>query len=147
MKRQRKGGYLISKIHRMSGRIFSKILKQNELDEINTAQGRILFPLWQEDGISIVKLAKETALSKSTLTSMLDRLEEAGYVRRVSSKTDRRKMQIYLTTEGDKLQENYLGVSKKMTELFYEGFTDTEITEFEVYLERILENLKKHSLN
>ena len=141
MKRQKKGGFLISKIHQMSSRIFTKILKQNKLDEINTAQGRILFPLWRKDGISIVELTKETALSKSTLTAMLDRLEEAGYLKRVPSKSDRRKIMIYLTEEGDMLQEKYIGVSKTMTEVFYQGFKETEIEEFEKYLERILANL------
>lgn len=141
MKRQTKGGFLISKIHQMSSRIFTKILKQNKLDEINSAQGRILFPLWMKDGISIVELTKETALSKSTLTSMLDRLEEAGYLKRVPSKSDRRKILIHLTEEGSQLQEKYSNVSKEMTELFYKGFKQSEIEEFEEYLERILKNL------
>ena len=145
MKKKRKGGFLISKIHQMSGRIFTKILKQNKLDEINTAQGRILFPLWRKDGISIVELTKETALSKSTLTAMLDRLEEAGYLKRVPSKSDRRKIMIYLTEEGNMLQEKYIGVSKEMTEIFYEGFKESEIEEFEKYLERILANLMERS--
>jgi len=144
MKNQRKGGYLISKIHQLSRRIFTRILKQSKLDMINSAQGRIMFPLWKEDGISIVKLTKETALTKSTLTSMLDRLEEAGYLQRVPCKTDRRKILIYLTDEGKKLQERYLGVSREMTDLFYEGFTSSEIDVFERYLERLLENLMKH---
>ncbi len=143
MKRQSKGGFLISKIHQISGRIFTKLLKQSKLDMINTAQGRIMFPLWREDGISIVKLTKETALTKSTLTSMLDRLEESGYLQRVPSKKDRRKILIYLTEEGKRLQERYAGVSQEMTNLFYRGFTDSEIDEFEKYLERILENLVK----
>lgn len=141
MKRQAKGGFLISKIHQISSRIFTKFLKNNRLEEINTAQGRILFPLWRKDGISIAELTRETALSKSTLTAMLDRLEEAEYLKRVPSKSDRRKIMIYLTEEGDMLQEKYIDVSKEMTDLFYKGFKHSEIEEFEQYLERILANL------
>jgi DNA-binding MarR family transcriptional regulator len=117
------------------------MLKRKKLEEINPAQGRILFPLWRKDGISIVELTKETALGKSTLTSMLDRLEEAGYLKRVPSKSDRRKIMIHLTEEGNKLQEKYIDVSKEMSESFYKGFNDAEVEEFEKYLERILENL------
>ena len=76
------GGYLIAKAHQISGRIFARLLKEAGGTEINPAQGRVLFALWKVNGISITTLAKETALEPSTLTSMLDRLESAGFVRR-----------------------------------------------------------------
>ena len=89
MKDQRRGGFLIGQIHRFGGRILSKKLQARGI-EINPAQGRIMFVLWQDDGIPITELAKQTSLGKSTLTSMLDRLEQAGYLRRVPSPHDRR---------------------------------------------------------
>ncbi|MCG3221850.1 MAG: MarR family transcriptional regulator [Candidatus Heimdallarchaeota archaeon] len=143
MKHQRKGGFLISKIHQLSNRIFSKLLADHEI-EINSAQGRILFPLWSEDGISIAELSKKTALGKSTLTSMLDRLEESDHIKRVNSKDDRRKILIFLTEKNKDISEKYLTVSKDMTEIYYENFTSEEINDFEKYLERILSNLQKN---
>ena len=141
MKNQREGGFLIARIHYLAGRILARKLKQYDLDEINPAQGRILFVLWHSDGISIRELAKKTSLEKSTLTSMLDRLEEAGYLSRVPSKRDRRKILIELTEKDRVLREAYAQVSAEMTELFYHGFTTAEIDEFEEYLRRILDNL------
>lgn len=141
MKRQREGGFLIAKIHHLAGRILSKKLKEHHLDEINPAQGRILFVLWRNDGISIQELAKKTSLGKSTLTSMLDRLEKTGYLTRVPSRKDRRKTLIKLSEKDKALQDVYVQVSKEMTELFYSGFTTREIDEFEEYLRRILDNL------
>ena len=79
MKKQRQGGFILSKIHQLSGRIFTRMLKDHGVNEINPAQGRILFVLWCHDGISINELAKETSLGKSTMTSMLDRLEQMGF--------------------------------------------------------------------
>ncbi len=143
MKHQRKGGFLISKIHQLSNRIFSKLLADYEIN-INSAQGRILFPLWKKDGISIVELSKQTALGKSTLTSMLDRLEESSHIKRVNSKEDRRKILIFLTEKNKALSEKYIAVSKNMTEMYYENFSSTEINDFEEYLERILSNLQKN---
>jgi hypothetical protein len=52
MSHQKQGGFLISKIHNLSARIFSKKLKEYEI-EIGPGQGRIIFALWQEDGIPI----------------------------------------------------------------------------------------------
>jgi DNA-binding MarR family transcriptional regulator len=124
--------------------IFSKKLKDCDIIEINPAQGRILFPLWQEDKISIQELAQKTALEKSTLTRMLDALEESGQVVRVFSKEDRRKVLIELTESNKKMKSSYEQVSEDMTELFYKGFTNKEIEEFEEYLKRIYENLSNH---
>lgn len=140
MRSLRQGGFLIAKIHQASGRIFARMLKEANID-LNPAQGRIIFALWRGDMIPINELAERTQLSMSTLTSMLDRLEESGHIAREPSEEDRRVILIRLTEKNRSLQDRYLRVSREMTSLFYEGFTPEEIDEFEGYLERILENL------
>lgn len=136
----KQGGFLIAKIHQVSGRIFSRLLRDTDI-EINPAQGRILFVLWQNDGVSIQELAKRTSLGKSTLTSMLDRLEEAGFVRRVRSSEDRREILIQRTEKDKAFQRAYLKVSQQMKDLYYRGFKEDEIDQFEGYLRRIFDNL------
>jgi DNA-binding MarR family transcriptional regulator len=134
------GGFLISKIHRLSGRIFNAMLKRHAV-EINPAQGRIMFVLWNEDGISIQELSRRTSLGKSTLTSMLDRLEAMGYIARQRSKTDRRTVLIHRTDKDRALQRTYECVSEEMSGITYRGFTQDEVRTFERTLERILINL------
>jgi DNA-binding MarR family transcriptional regulator len=141
MKRLRQGGFLMAKIRQVSERIFARILKEYRIDRINPAQGRILFVLWQQDGIPIRQLAKRTQLSKSTLTSMLDRLEKAGHVTRVRSIKDRREILIKRTQKDKQLERIYSEVSQQMTQVFYAGFSPAEIERFEKNLERILNNL------
>ncbi|MHA1993027.1 MAG: MarR family winged helix-turn-helix transcriptional regulator [Candidatus Hodarchaeales archaeon] len=141
MKEQRAAGYLIAKIHQRSGRIFTKKLKSHNIHDINPAQGRILFALWQNDGLSIIELAKETGLSKSTLTSMLDRLEVLGHIKRVHSTEDRRKILVFITEKNKQLQSKYVQVSQEMTEIFYVNFTTEERDQFEKYLKKLLNNL------
>jgi len=140
MKTQKQGGFLIAKIHQLSGRIFSKLLKKHQI-EINPAQGRIMFVLWRNDNIPIQELAKKTSLSKTTLTSMLDRLETRGYIKRVPSKEDRRKIRIKLTEKDRNLHEQYRQVSLEMTDLFYQGLSNNEIDLFEKQLEKTYKNL------
>lgn len=147
MVHKRQGGFLISKIHQLAGRIFTKKLKNYDLYEINSAQGRIIFVLWQNDGISIQELAKKTALEKSTLSRMLERLENSGYLLRISSKDDRRKTIIKLTPKNEKLKDAYEQVSDDMLDLFYKGFNECEIGTFEAYLKRIYDNLSQFEDN
>lgn len=132
---------MIAKIHQAAGRIFAAKLKAYNISEINPAQGRILFVLWEQDGISINELAKRASLGKSTLTSMLDRLEDAGFVRRVPSPDDRRAILIERTQKDKDLQAVYLAVSQEMSALFYRGLSEEEIDAFEQTLHQILENL------
>jgi DNA-binding MarR family transcriptional regulator len=141
MTKLREGGMLVAKIHQVAGRVFAKKLKEHGIDEINPAQGRILFVLWENDGIPIRDLSARTMLEKSTLTSMLDRLEAMGYIVRVPSKEDRREILIRRTEKDKAFQKRYFEVSKDMTELFYQGLTEEEIDRLESDLATILANL------
>jgi DNA-binding MarR family transcriptional regulator len=143
MKQQRQAGFLMAKIRQVSGRIFERILKKYNI-EINSAQGRIMFALWQQDNISINELAKKTQLKKSTLTSMLDRLEGMGYIRRERSKKDRRNILIRRTNKDKNLEKKYVELSQELTNFFYKGFSESRIDRFEKDLELILNNLTEH---
>jgi DNA-binding MarR family transcriptional regulator len=141
MEDQHEGGFLIAKIHQITNRMFTQMLKEYGIKELNPGQGRILFALWQEDDVSIRELSKKTQLTKSTLTTMLDRLENADFLKRGSDKNDRRIIKVKLSEKSKKLQKKYVDVSKKMTDVFYGTFTEEEIDQFEEYLRRILNNL------
>lgn len=143
MKAQRQAGFLMAKIRQVAGRIFERMLKEYDI-EINSAQGRIMFALWQADGVSINELAKKTQLKKSTLTSMLDRLEKMGYVRRQRCKKDRRKILIKRTKKDKMLESKYVELSQELTKPFYKGFSKSQIDRFENDLAKILDNLTEY---
>ena len=90
------GGFLVTKIKQLGDRIFEKILSEKNIDAFNGAQGRILYVLWQEDGISIRSLSIKCGLAITSLTTMLERMENQGLIRRVQSETDKRKTLLYL---------------------------------------------------
>ena len=138
-----KGGFLISQIKQVSGRIFQKLLAQAGVDAFNGAQGRILYVLWQRDNIPIAELSKKTGLAKTTLTSMLDRMQASGLIKRAYDARDRRRIRISLTLDARQLRGEYDAVSRKMSALYYAGFSDSEIIAFELTLQRILNNLEQ----
>jgi DNA-binding MarR family transcriptional regulator len=144
MKHQSQGGFLLAKVHQLGGRIFARMLKEYGVEQLNPAQGRIMFVLWRQDGIPITELSHRTKLDKSTLTSMLDRLEEADLVRRVPSTRDRRTVLIERTQKDRDLEHRYVEVSRHMAEVFYRGFTASRIERFENDLSTILSNLEDY---
>ena len=70
------GGFLVTKIKQLGDRIFEKILSEKNIDAFNGAQGRILYVLWQKDGISIRSLSTKCGLAITSLTTMLERMEK-----------------------------------------------------------------------
>lgn len=135
------GGFLITKIKQLQGRIFERLLAEHNISEFNGAQGRILFVLWEKDDIPISELSKKTGLAKTTLTSMLDRMEKQKLIERFYSSADRRTVRIRLTNSAMQLHDQYGQVSDEMNQIFYKGFSDEEILTLETGLGKVLENL------
>nr|MBO1341301.1 MarR family transcriptional regulator [Enterococcus sp. 665A] len=135
------GGFLMTQITQISGRIFEKMLTNAGVEEFNGAQGRILYVLWQEDDISIVELSRKTSLAKTTLTSMLERMEQANLIKRVSDQMDKRKIRISLTDTARKLNDEYNKISQEMNDVYYADFSEAEVRAFEKDLQKILSNL------
>lgn len=137
------GGFLISCIKQTGTRIFDRMLVASGIDAFNGAQGRILYVLWQGEGITISSLSAQTSLANTTLTSMLDRMEESGLIARRPDPKDRRSRLIVLTDKARALQDDYERISQQMNECYYRDFAPSEICQFESYLRRILANLEK----
>ena len=98
--------------------------------------------LWQEDGVPIKTIAERCGLAITSLTTMLERMEKSGLIIRQQDSGDKRKILIFLTDKAKALKEDYDAVSDRMSAIFYQGFTEEEIRNFEEHLERIRLNLE-----
>lgn len=136
------GGFYVSRIQKLSGRVFEKLLKKNKVDAFNGAQGRILYVLWEHEKLSFSDVGKYTSLAKTTLTSMIDRMEENGLVERIPDKKDRRQIYVSITEKARKYQQKFNKVSGEMNAIFYKGFSTDEIEHLDKMLEKILNNLE-----
>ena len=135
------GGFQISKIKQLGDRVFEKILTAQGIEAFNGAQGRILYVLWQEDGVPIKTISERCGLAITSLTTMLERMEKSGLIIRQQDSGDKRKTLIFLTDKAKTLKEDYDAVSDRMSAIFYQGFTEKEQKEFETYLFKVLDTL------
>lgn len=140
-----KGGFLVTKIKQLGDRIFERILAEKNIDAFNGAQGRILYVLWQEDGVPIKIISEKSGLAITSLTTMLERMEKNGLISRKTDEADKRKTLLFLTDKTKELKEAYDSVSNEMGNIYYRDFTDKEILQFEEYLNRIRVNLEEWS--
>ena len=136
------GGFLMSQIGRINSRVWERLLKECGVDAFNGAQGRILYVLWEHEKLTITDIARLTSMANTTLTSMLDRMETEGLVNRTHDKVNRRQIFVSVTEKANEYREKYEQISDDMNSIFYNGFSESEIADFENYLRKILKNLE-----
>jgi DNA-binding MarR family transcriptional regulator len=67
---------------------------------LTMTQLRLMFTLFQQDGIAVSTLAQRMDISPSAMTGIIDRLRRSKLIRRRADARDRRVTRIYLTEEG-----------------------------------------------
>lgn len=74
-----------------------------------------MLALWESDAPLTVKdLGEKLALDSGTLSPLLRRLEQAGYVRRHRDEQDGRRVNLQVTPEGHALKESVLDVPGRL---------------------------------
>lgn len=133
-------------IRLLNGRIFQKLLNQDPEALYRSEQGKILAVLWNSETgcATATDIALVTGLTNNTLTSMIKKLEEQNLVIISPCEMDKRKKYVKLTEQGWSQKEVGHRVSKKLDAIFYKGFSEEEIRQFEAFQERILANLKEN---
>ena len=65
----------------------------------------VFLVLWEKDGISVSEIGEKLMLDNGTLSPLLKKMEQEGYVERKRSREDDRVVEITLTDKGRALQE------------------------------------------
>jgi len=84
------------------------------------------------------RLARLMELSSGAMTNRLDRLEEAGLLRRLPDPDDRRGILVELTTEGKRVYEEAIGVQGRKEAFFASALNKTEQKQLNALLRRIM---------
>ncbi|MEO8741051.1 MAG: MarR family transcriptional regulator [Casimicrobiaceae bacterium] len=106
---------------------------------LTAAQYVIMVRLAENEMSSASGLCRGTSYDPGAMTRMIDRLERKGFVRRVRSADDRRKVDLELTPEGRAVHPKLIAAVVKVLNRRLSGFTGAEVTQLESYLNRMLE--------
>jgi DNA-binding MarR family transcriptional regulator len=94
---------------------------------INRTDGRCLDVIDQHGAMTAGELATATGLSPGAITNILDRMEHAGYLKRVRDPGDRRKITVQLTPEASKRLMEIFGPIMCWSEAELSRYTDEQI--------------------
>ncbi len=109
---------------------------------VRAGQWSALRVLWNEEGFSQVELAERMRIERASLTSIVSALEKDKLIRRVPDTADRRRIRIFLTAKGRKLETELLSLGKATNERATRGLTAGQIAEFHLVLDRMMSNLR-----
>ena len=88
------------------------------LDEINLTytQYITMMVLWEKEEVNVKELGKHLYLDSGTLTPVLKKLEQKGYVTRKRDTKDERVLNVAVTEKGMLLREDALQIPAKVSE-------------------------------
>lgn len=100
----------LSPLHKASRQISLHLEAQTRELGVSPGEGHVLTYLRSYAPAPIGELVRVFGIKQSTFTSMLDRLEQAGFVRRTVNPGDRRSFLIHISDEGAALAERLNGL-------------------------------------
>ncbi|WP_423189515.1 MarR family winged helix-turn-helix transcriptional regulator [Alkalibacterium sp. f15] len=104
---------------------------------LNATEFTVLELLYSKGKQPIQKIGQQVLLASSSITYVVDRLEEKGFVNRIADENDRRVTFCELSDLGEKLMEKiFPRHAEKIAELF-EGCSKKEILELQSTLKKV----------
>ncbi len=99
-----------------------------------------------EPGLNGAQLARHSMVSAQAMNTVLKALARKSYVERRPHPRSLRADSWHLTKDGTRLLERVRAVLDKVTATMLAGFSAREIREFEVSLQRCVDNLERSPL-
>lgn len=135
--RQRNGLALISRIREKANKFIVRELESRGVKGIVPSHGDILVILFQGEKYTMKELADKIHRTKPTVTVLIEKLVDYGFVEKEKSYTDGRITYIKLTKKGMELKPIFEDISNKLNALLYGDFTDKESEAFEKLLHKV----------
>ena len=99
----------------------------------------VLGALWLEDSLGIGAIAERLALEPSTITPLVKRLEQAGFVSRTRNTTDERQVHVSLTQKGKDVRAQTHCLKAAM--ISKSGLSEEELIRLNAEVQRLLGGL------
>ncbi len=126
--------FLLAKAYQRSHARFKNRLKPYALTNL---QHLVLEGLWFREGQTAAELGKLLILDKATLSGVLDRLDDAGWIVKVHDETDKRTVRIYPSGKADEQKDALIKEREDANTELLAGFSSEE----QLLLKRFLKDL------
>ena len=131
-------GYLIRDTVRAFNRLLHDLI---EAHGVAIGHWYFLRELWVEDGLTQRELSRRAGIMEPTTAAAVTAMEEKGLISRERNPDDRRKVNIYLTDAGRRLQGELLPYVIQVNEVLATNLSPDEVAKVRHLLEQCKNNL------
>ena len=126
--------FLLAKAYQKAHGLVKKRLKPFGLTNI---QHLVLEGLWYQEGVTASELGKMLRLDKATLSGVLERMADAGWIVKEQDTSDKRVIRLYPSHQANALKNRLIAARQKANEELLADFNLEE----KVLLKRLLRDL------
>ncbi len=131
---------LIKEIYSYTVGIVSDSLKDSGL----THQQVMIIKIIAHNGkVNISKLCDEMSLAKATVSGIVQRLEEAGYVKKIKYENDKRNTYVVFSDKGKAFAAEFRNKINESFDNVFKNFTDEEIVDVKSNLLNLRDKIKE----
>jgi len=127
-------GFLLSKAYQRACALYKE--KFGKFDLTPQQFGLLRF-LWEEDGITQVELSSRSMIDRTTIGGLIDRLEQAGLLKRLPHPEDRRAYRISLTDAGRSLEGELSPRAEELHKAILEPLSADEVRTLLTILQKL----------
>lgn len=135
---------VISKIRRGMEVMLLEALKQAGVSGIAPSHGQILLALFDGQRLPMNELAEQIGKTPQTVTVLVKKLAEMGYLKSERVPADRRSSVVSLTEQGERLKPVFQSVCRQLQETQYRGLSQEEIVQLRRMLTVVAENFSAY---
>ncbi len=134
-------GRMIACLHRQSRVYFDNVLAPLGL---SSGTMPVLGSLLRQDGLNQQELSGHLHVDKATITRMIGKLIDLGYVRREQDPADNRAYRLFATQKARDIEPDVRQAQRSWADILAEGFTDGEKDQAFALLNRMRENALRY---
>ena len=123
--------FFLAKAYQKAHGRFKERLKPHGLTNM---QHLVLEALWYQEGFTAAELGKNLILDKATMSGVIDRLNEAGWLERRPDPEDGRVQRLYPSPKANEMKEALIGVRQAVNDELLSGFSAEERVLFKRFL-------------
>ncbi len=130
-----------------TGRLMRKLFDQKARHiELSRSQWRVLVLLSRLPGIKQAALAEHLEIEPITLSRQIDRMEDAGWVRREQDPSDRRVRLLYITEQALPVMDKLKAMALQLNAQAVDGLSAGEVEAFVRTMQKIRANLSDKTI-
>jgi|LGVE01.1.fsa_nt_gb DNA-binding MarR family transcriptional regulator len=138
--------YSLNKVKKMMHQFVDSQIKSFDITDLVPAYADILTSLYINGGqLKMNQISELVGKDKSTITVLVNKLTERGYVEKEKSTLDKRVTYIRLSKKAYEYENEFHTIASNVKKVAFRDFTEDEVTTFMEMLHRMHDNFEESS--